>query len=74
MAEPVRLIVVDDEPDLRAMIAEYFGKHGFVVRTAGDGRELDVLLAGDPPDLLILDVNMPSPLPVGCAPVAPCPF
>ena len=60
MAEPVRLIVVDDEPDLRAMIAEYFGKHGFVVRTAGDGRELDAHLSSDPPDLLILDVNMPG--------------
>jgi DNA-binding response OmpR family regulator len=60
MAEPIRLIVVDDESDLREMIAEYFGKHGFIVRTAGDGRELDTHLAGDPPDLLILDVNMPG--------------
>src|SRR5208337_2931365 len=32
-----RLIVVDDEPDLRSMIAEYLGKHGFTVRTAADG-------------------------------------
>jgi DNA-binding response OmpR family regulator len=60
MADLVRLIVVDDEPDLREMIAEYFGKYGFVVRTASDGRELDAHLAGDPPDLLILDVNMPG--------------
>src|SRR5208282_2383997 len=60
MAEPVRLIVVDDEPDLRAMIAEYFGKHGFIVSTAGDGRELDAHMEGDPPDLLILDVNLPG--------------
>jgi two-component system, OmpR family, response regulator len=60
MAQAVRLIVVDDESDLREMIAEYFAKYGFAVRTAGDGRELDAHLAGDPPDLLILDVNMPG--------------
>jgi DNA-binding response OmpR family regulator len=55
-----RLIVVDDEPDLRGMIAEYLGKHGFAVRTAADGKELDVHLSGEPADLLILDVNMPG--------------
>jgi two-component system phosphate regulon response regulator OmpR len=55
-----RLIVVDDEPDLRGMIAEYLGKHGFAVRTAADGSELDIHLLGEPADLLILDVNMPG--------------
>ena len=55
-----RLIVVDDEPDLRAMIAEYLGNHGFAVRGVANGRELDAQLADDLPDLLILDVNMPG--------------
>ncbi len=55
-----RLIVVDDEPDLRGMIAEYLSKHGFAVRTAADGNELDVHLSGESADLLILDVNMPG--------------
>jgi two-component system, OmpR family, response regulator len=55
-----RLIVVDDEPDLRAMIAEYLGNHGYVVRGAANGRELDAQLADDPADLMILDVNMPG--------------
>jgi two-component system phosphate regulon response regulator OmpR len=55
-----RLIVVDDEPDLRGMIAEYLGRHGFSVRTAADGGELDVHLSGEPADLLVLDVNMPG--------------
>jgi len=60
MADPVRVIVVDDEPDLREMIAEYLGKYGFDVSTVSNGRELDAQLAGAPPDLLILDVNMPG--------------
>jgi DNA-binding response OmpR family regulator len=60
MSDAARVIVVDDEPDLRSMIAEYLGKQGFVVRAAGGGRELDAHLAADFPDLLILDVNMPG--------------
>jgi two-component system phosphate regulon response regulator OmpR len=60
MTDAARVIVVDDEPDLRSMIAEYLGKQGFAVRGAGGGRELDDHLAADFPDLLILDVNMPG--------------
>jgi DNA-binding response OmpR family regulator len=55
-----RVLIVDDEPELRDMVAEYLGKHGFVVTTAAGGHELDALLADNPPDLLILDVNMPG--------------
>src|SRR5882724_5318120 len=60
MSEPARIIVIDDEPDLRQMIAEYLGGHGFDVRTAGSGGELDVLLEARKADLVILDVNMPG--------------
>jgi DNA-binding response OmpR family regulator len=60
MADPVRVIVVDDEPDLREMVAEYLGKYGYVVAAAADGRELDAHMEGGPPDLLILDVNLPG--------------
>src|SRR5215468_7703583 len=60
MTNAARLIVVDDEADLRGTIAEYLGKQGFDVRTAANGRELDAQLANDLPDLLILDVNMPG--------------
>lgn len=55
-----RLIVVDDEPDLRGMITEYLGNHGYAVQGVASGRELDAQLAGEPADLLILDVNMPG--------------
>jgi two-component system phosphate regulon response regulator OmpR len=60
MADTARVIIVDDEPDLRTMIAEYLGKQGFHVRTAAHGGELDGHLAQEFPDLLILDVNMPG--------------
>jgi two-component system phosphate regulon response regulator OmpR len=60
MAEPIRVIVVDDEPDIREVIAAYLGKYGFVVSGAADGQELDAHLAGNSPDLVILDVNLPG--------------
>jgi two-component system, OmpR family, response regulator len=60
MADPIRVIVVDDEPDIREVIATYLGKYGFVVSGAADGEELDAHLASDSPDLLILDVNLPG--------------
>jgi two-component system, OmpR family, response regulator len=58
--ESPRLVVVDDEPALREMVAEYLGRHGFSVRTADGGAALDALLAETPADALILDVNMPG--------------
>jgi len=47
MADPVHVIVVDDEPDIREVIAAYLSKHGFDVSGAADGQELDAHLAGD---------------------------
>lgn len=52
--------MIDDEPGLRAMVAEYLGRHGFAVRTAADATELDACMAEVKPDLLILDINMPG--------------
>jgi DNA-binding response OmpR family regulator len=60
LASSADIVIVDDEAELRAMVAEYLSRHGFVVRAAGGGGELDALLAARPADLLILDVNMPG--------------
>jgi DNA-binding response OmpR family regulator len=60
VGEKHRLVIVDDEPELRAMVAEYLGRHGFAVAMAAGGAELDALLAEGMPDLVILDVNMPG--------------
>jgi DNA-binding response OmpR family regulator len=60
MAHMHRLVVVDDEPDLRAMVADYLGQHGFLVATAGNADELEACVAAAMPDMLILDVNMPG--------------
>ena len=54
------LIVVDDEPDLRAMLTEFLTAAGHVVRTAGAGSELRHLLDERPADLALLDVGLPD--------------
>ena len=59
-ADAVRVIVVDDEPDICEMIAKYLAKYGFIVDTAGSGHALNAHLSDGSPDLLILDVNMPG--------------
>ena len=58
--EVSRIVVVDDEPELRRVLAEYLAKHGYAVRAAAGGAELDALLGEEEADLLILDINMPG--------------
>ena len=54
------VMVVDDEPELRTLLGEYFVRHGFEVRHAADAAAARALLAHERPDLAILDVNMPG--------------
>jgi DNA-binding response OmpR family regulator len=54
------IVVVDDEPDLRALLEDYLGQQGFAVRTAEDAAALDRRLAEAPADLIVLDINMPG--------------
>src|SRR5688572_4252337 len=42
------------------MLEDYLNLHGYHVRVAASGRELDLCLAHGPADLLLLDVNMPG--------------
>lgn len=60
MTQSAQIIVVDDEPGVRLMLADYLRVQGFAVRDAADGRTLDRLLAERPADLILLDVNMPG--------------
>ena len=57
---PPSLLVVDDEPELRGLLSEYFGRHGFAVRCAENAAVARTLVAEGAPDVAILDVNMPG--------------
>ena len=55
-----RLLVVDDEPEIRELLAEYFGRQGFVVDGAADAAQARERVAQSPPLLVLLDLNMPG--------------
>jgi two-component system phosphate regulon response regulator OmpR len=57
---PPRILVVDDEPELRALLQRYLTQSGFSVRTAGDAKGMDQVLGREPVDVMILDLVMPG--------------
>jgi len=57
---PLRLLLVDDEPDLREPLASYLERQGFAVRQAASAAEARSIIALDVPDLVLLDIMMPG--------------
>lgn len=54
------ILIIDDQPDLAGMMADLLGDAGYATRTAADGRAALAEVQADPPDLLLLDVQMPE--------------
>ncbi len=55
-----KVLVLDDDAELRAMLQRYLSDQGFAVRTVADAAQLDKLLQREPFDILILDLMMPG--------------
>ncbi|SEC10982.1 two-component system, OmpR family, torCAD operon response regulator TorR [Rhizobiales bacterium GAS191] len=55
-----RLVVVEDDPVTRAMIAGYFTDHGFAVEEAASGAECRQALRRRKADLVFVDVQLPD--------------
>jgi two-component system phosphate regulon response regulator OmpR len=55
-----RVLVVDDEAEIREMLSEYLNSHGFEVMAADSGKAMRELLAKNVPDVVLLDVNLPG--------------
>ena len=55
-----RVLVVDDEPHIRAVLRGYLQADGFEVAEAGDGEAAMVAIRDHPPDLVLLDVMLPG--------------
>jgi two-component system phosphate regulon response regulator PhoB len=54
------ILVVDDDPGLRELLADYLGRNGFRVTGVADGRGLWAALEQGPVDLVILDLMLPG--------------
>ena len=56
---PQTVLVVDDEPRIAAIAADYLRHAGYSVLTAGDGPEALALARAKRPDLVVLDLGLP---------------
>ena len=54
------VLVVDDEPMVREVVATYLQRDGLVVHEVGDGAAATAWLAAHRPDLVVLDIMLPG--------------
>ncbi|MGH7593156.1 MAG: response regulator [Gemmatimonadales bacterium] len=55
-----RVLVVDDEPDITALVAFHLARAGYRVSTAANGRDALVAAREERPDVVVLDVMLPG--------------
>ena len=55
-----RILVVDDDPNIRELLSQEFTEAGYVVSLAANGREAIAAVRRERPDLVVLDVMMPE--------------
>jgi two-component system, OmpR family, response regulator len=60
MTEQPHILVVDDDREIRDLVARYLSKHGLRVRAAADGREMRQALDDWSIDLVVLDLMLPG--------------
>jgi two-component system OmpR family response regulator len=60
MVGPAHILVVDDDREIRRLLAEYLEKNGLRVTAARDGKEMRRVLGRERVDLIVLDVMMPG--------------
>ncbi len=61
MGQQVRILVVDDEPLIRALVSDWLAENGVATAEAADGSEAIAYLACDPHVALVFsDINMPG--------------
>ncbi|WP_439548011.1 ATP-binding protein [Falsiroseomonas sp.] len=60
-ARPLRILLVDDDALVRDFLAESLGEQGFtVLRASGGAGALSLLSAGERPDIVVTDYEMPG--------------
>ena len=59
-ADPVRVLCVDDNPDIATSTAEFLNLVGFSTRYAFDGPQAVVIAREFRPHVCLLDINMPG--------------
>ena len=57
-SKQIKMLVVEDEPDVCTAVQRYFGKRGFIISTTGSGREALSMIKASQPDLVLLDITL----------------
>ena len=60
MTAALHIAIVDDEPDIRALLGNYLEGQGFRVTRVESGRALSVIMERDPAALVLLDLGLPG--------------
>lgn len=60
MSQQDHILIVDDDRDIRGLLADYLEKQGLRCTTAADGREMKAALEQHRIDLIVLDIMMPG--------------
>jgi two-component system, OmpR family, phosphate regulon response regulator PhoB len=60
MTTAAHILVVDDEPDISALVAYHLARESYRVRTAASGPEALRALEAEVPDLVVLDLMLPG--------------
>jgi DNA-binding response OmpR family regulator len=55
-----RILIVDDEPEIIRLVADYLSAAGFTTDTARNGHDALMRAGTDPPDLVVLDLGLPG--------------
>lgn len=55
-----RLLIVEDEPEVRKVVSAYMRKHGFTVTEVGSGDDFQRHFSEGTYDLILLDLNLPD--------------
>jgi len=59
-SDPISILVVDDDPELRELLGQYLSEQGYTVNGVEDATGMDSFLAETVPDLVILDLMLPG--------------
>ena len=60
MDEPIRILIVDDDPSLRGLIRDFLSAHGYLAFEADGGHSMRAMLERERIDVVVLDVMMPG--------------